>query len=319
MTPAATPPEPSYERETYWRRYQPFFPAQWRLTEQTAPAEEWWEGEGLRVHVDRYRADGPLKVIVVHGAGGYSRLLSPLAVALARRGHEAVAPDLPGYGLTRAPARANTWALWVRVLAGLVAAERARDGRPVVLFGASIGGPLSFHAAARAEVAGLVATMLLDPRDPGARAVLGPPWVPGFAVGLLDRMPPALDGLRVPIRLVGNVGAIANDPALVRLIARDRRGGGNRVPLGFLRTFLTAAPPLEPEEFDRCPVLVVHPERDAWTPVEHTRPVLDRLRAPHELVMLGNCGHFPLEEPGVTQLDEALERFLGTLLHTHSM
>ncbi|MPY81187.1 MAG: alpha/beta fold hydrolase [Actinophytocola sp.] len=47
-------------------------------------------------------------------------------------------------------------------------AERAADDRPLVLFGASMGGMLAYEAAARTRQA-VVATCLLDPRDPGAR------------------------------------------------------------------------------------------------------------------------------------------------------
>jgi alpha-beta hydrolase superfamily lysophospholipase len=303
----------SYETATGWRAYQPFFRPEMRLEPGNLPAEEWWPWGGLRVHLDRYAANGSAKVIVLHGGGGYSRLLSPLAVALRALGHEVVAPDMPGYGLTRPPPKGNTWELWVHLVADLVEREQAQDARPLVLFGASLGGPLALQAAARADVRGVIATMLLDPRDPRSRAALAPPWALPIATRLMLASPRMADELRLPIALVSNMAAIANDPKLVRVIRKDRLGGGAWIPLGFLKSFLTADPPVPAAEFDRCPVLLVHPGDDRWTPLEHSRRVFDQLPAEKELVVLENCGHFPLEEPGLSQMGVALERFLRRL------
>ena len=47
--------------------------------------------------------------------------------------------------------------------------------------------------------------------------------------------------------------------------------------------------------------------------LEASRPFFDRIKGPKELVMLENCGHLPIEEPGVTQLEEAVVGFLRKL------
>jgi alpha-beta hydrolase superfamily lysophospholipase len=69
-------------------------------------------------------------------------------------------------------------------------------------------------------------------------------------------------------------------------------------------------PPVEPERFATCPVLLAHPGNDAWTPLAVSRPFFDALRVPKELVVLENAGHLPIEEPGLTQLRSALTSFL---------
>lgn len=109
---------------------------------------------------------------------------------------------------------------------------------------------------------------------------------------------------------------VANDRALVRLIVDDALGGGNRAPVGFMRSLFEIRPAVEPEAFERCPVLLVHPAEDRWTSVEASRLFFDRLSGPKHLVMLEACGHFPVEEPGLTQLEEAVLTFLSQPLHS---
>lgn len=303
----------SYAECGHWPAYQGFFPPAARLSAHDQPAEEWWPWRGLQVHVDRYRSSGAVKMVLLHGGGGYGRLLSPLGVMCASEGLEVVAPDLPGYGLTGSTPQARTWAAWTELVADLVAHERACDDRPVVLLGASMGGVLALHAAAGSgAVAGVVATMLLDPTDRASRQALAPRWIPSSLVELATRLPP-MRGVRAPIRLMGNMRAIANDPDLARLCGSDPHGGGSWVSVGFVQSFLRAQSPVPLAEFDTCPVLLAHPGRDRWTPVELSMPVFEQLRVSRELVLLEGCGHFPIEEPGVSQLAEAIRAFTARL------
>jgi alpha-beta hydrolase superfamily lysophospholipase len=142
----------SYDEVPIWRRYQSFFPEAMRCTRDTTPREEWWSWRGLDVHLDRLGAPDPsLKVVVLHGAGAYGRVMAPAAVLAQRHGYETVAPDLPGYGLTRVPWRTMDYSLWVDCVCDLIEFEVARDGKPVVLFGVSLGGLLAYHVAARSR------------------------------------------------------------------------------------------------------------------------------------------------------------------------
>ena len=38
---------------------------------------------------------------------------------------------------------------------------------------------------------------------------------------------------------------------------------------------------------------------DLWTTIEASRPFFDRIKGPKNLVMLENCGHLAIEEPGL--------------------
>ena len=269
-------------------------------------------GPGGPLQLDRHGdPDAALSVLLIHGAGGYGRMFAPLAQRLAVAGYEVLAPDLPGYGLSHAPWSQVDYAAWKRVLLALIEAEQARRPRPMVLLGASIGGYLAYLVAAESPwVRGLVATTLADPRDPVVQAALvRQPWMRTLLPALrpLSRLS---RGLRVPVRWFTHMQRMSRDPALAALVCRDPLGGGNRVPLGLLASLFDTAPALEPEQFDRCPVLMLHPACDAWTPVAISDRFFDRLAAPRQRVLLDGCGHFPIEPPGLDQLRDALLAFL---------
>ncbi|HVV86870.1 MAG TPA: alpha/beta fold hydrolase [Kofleriaceae bacterium] len=318
---------PSYDSHPTWRRYQPFFPEGMRCTPASTPTESHWRWRDLDVHLDRLDVPGaPLKVIVLHGAGAYGRVMAPASVIAHRYGYATVAPDLPGYGLTRVPWRRMSYPLWIDCVCDLVDAELARDGTPIVLFGVSLGGLLAYQVAARiaasaataparaAALRGLLVTTIADPREPATRRgfarnrVLGGP-----GLWLLDRLAPLTDGLPLPMARVSRMDRISNRRELSALVASDRLGGGSWVPARFLRTLMTTAPAVEPEAFTACPVLLAHPGNDRMTELELSRRFFDRLAAPKRLVVLDGASHMPTEHPGVDQLEAAAVDFLRTL------
>ena len=306
----------SYAEIGHWRKYQPFLPARIRLSEGREPAEEWWSWRGAEIHLDRYAAPAaPLTVVMLHGAGGCGRLLAPFGLMLHGHGYEVVLPDLPGYGLSVVPTELFDYEQWVDCVVDLAEAEARRSARPVALFGLSVGGYLAYLAAAQSrKAAGVIATTLADPRLPIVRHQFARhPRLNRVLSPLLRPLSAVLGGLRLPVRWFSNMEGIANDPELIRLMCEDPRGGGIRVPLRFMNSLMAIRPSIEPEDFDLCPVLLAHPAADHWTTIEASRPFFDRIKGPTELVMLENCGHLPIEEPGVSHLEEAVVAFLRKL------
>jgi alpha-beta hydrolase superfamily lysophospholipase len=304
-----------YADEAGWRRIDALLPVPMRLDPANMPTEEWLTVGRFSVHLDcMRRPEAAATLVLVHGAGGNGRLLAPYAVMAATAGYEVVAPDLPGYGLTQVPNKAAIrYQDWRDVLAAVLEAQARRSTAPIVVFGLSMGGMLGYDAAAHTRIpTGIVATCFFDPSDPAARrGVARWPWMVPVIEPLLMNLPAFSQGLPVPMRLVINMGAVANEPKLSQTIATDPRAGGNAMSAGFLRSIIAAEPLVPPEVFDVCPVLLVHPADDRWTDVAISRPFFDRLKVPKQLVMLGNAGHFPIEEPGVSELRAALVNFLA--------
>jgi alpha-beta hydrolase superfamily lysophospholipase len=283
---------------------------------QVPRSSSMWTWRDHRVHLQHVGdPEAPVRMLLVHGAGGNTAAMWPYAAHLSTIGVRVTVPDLPGYGLTEVPDPGSVrYHHWRQLLIDLVEAEQ--DERPLMIVGASMGGLLAYDAAAATrKAAALVVTCLLDPRAGHVRERLT--WHPalGRAAGPAMRLLAGpLAGLRVPICWIADMRHIANNPGLVQEVLKDRRGGGGRVPLGWMRSFLEAAPAVEPESFTDTPVLMVHPAEDRWTPLKVSKPFFDRIAAEKELVLLEGCGHFPAEEPGFGQMIKAVQKLRDRLV-----
>ena len=309
----------NYSEQSAWRAIQKFLPASYRLTADTEPTEEWWVNRGHRIHLDTYRApDAAVKVLLLHGVGTNGRQMSLiLGRPLAARGFETIAIDMPTFGVTEvAPGPPVTYDDWVRIGADLVDAELAKDDRPVVLYGLSAGGMETFHIASiNRRVSGIVGMTFLDQqsakvrRDTAFDPLTGSVGAP--VMKALSRTP--LRGTRVPMKLVSKMRALVNDPAAKRACYADATSAGNRVTMAFLDSYLNYRPTVAPEDFDTCPVLHTQPGADRWTPLELSAPFLDRVsRVPVTTVLLENAGHYPLEQPGLDQMVDAVASFAAS-------
>lgn len=302
---------------SYWKQYQRFFPEEIRLNGSDLPEEEWWAWDGMQIHLDRMKVtDAKIKIIFVHGAGGNGRLLAPYARMLQQYGYEVVSPDLPPYGLSffESPSLVD-YQQWIDLLTALIAEETERDGKPVVLLGSSIGGMLAYHTAVNSkQVKGLIVTTFVDTSNPKVRDQVAPNKVVSrLGKYVMDAFPSVLDSVHIPVTRVSRMKLISNHTALTQLIIKDPHAAGTRVPLRLLRTFLNMKPKLEPEEFNCCPVLLVHPEVDPMTPFALSEPFFNRLKSRKECVLLEGAGHFPIEQPGLEQMKAAVLAFLKRL------
>lgn len=204
----------------------------------TEPTPDWWAWREHRVLLLRARdPEAAARLLVVHGAGGHGDALWPVASQLVGRGLDITAVDLPLYGRTVTARREVRYDDWIDLLVDLVAAE---EGRPLFLLGGSIGGLLAVEVAARSgRVAAVAPTCLLDPLDDRSRARMSRFGTLALAfLPLLWIVRGPLD--RIPIRVVwvADLAPMGRDPGLGRLCAADPLGGGARVPLGFLKSYL---------------------------------------------------------------------------------
>ncbi|MGW4323200.1 alpha/beta hydrolase [Streptomyces sp. NPDC004684] len=315
-----TAPAPTYYRDQQaWRDLQRFLPERLRLTDATAPEEEFWDWRGHRVHLDRYRNPGAkAKVVLHHGVGTNGRQMSLiLGAPLAERGFETVALDNLGYGLTQVkPGTTPSYDDWVDLVVDFLAHEQSLDDRPLVLYGLSAGGMLTYHVAAKAPrgtLRGIVGMTFLDQRDQRVRdetshdkltARVGVPLM-----RLLARTPAS--AAKYPMSLASKMSALVNDPAAMKVLMKDRTSAANWVSVRFLDSYATYTPAVEPQDFDACPVLLTQPAEDRWTPHHLSVPVLSRIsRVPVDTVLLDNAGHYPLEDPGLRQMEDAIADFV---------
>lgn len=270
----------------------------------------------VRMMLDRYpEPTSPLTVIILHGAGAHSLWFANDALALQQAGYEVLVPNLPGYGPLKAKAHEVDHAHWEHCVAALVTQEAERSGRPCVLIGCSLGGFLAYQVACRCDqVVGLVATLLGNPQLAEVRRAYGRfPWLSHPLVTACLPFFSRVLPVSLPVRWLANMPKISNDPALTRRLIADPLGGGRWLPLRFIASLLDARPRIAPAQFDRCPVLVVHPEQDRWTVPALSHLMFDLLPVRKAFVLLPDCGHFPVEPSGVAVMQAAILAFLVDL------
>ena len=59
-----------------------------------------------------------------------------------------------------------------------------------------------------------------------------------------------------------------------------------------------------------CPLLLLHPGADDWTPTALSLEVYDRIESEKAFIELANGSHLPLEAPAAEQLQSAVQAFL---------
>lgn len=301
-----------YENDTIWRQIQEYLPVKNRIDDSNVPKEEWMETGNKQIHIDHYICNDAKGIVVIyHGVGGNGRLLSFIAVPLHKAGYDVICPDLPLYGHTVCSGKI-TYSDWIEC--GTSIAEKYRqDDKPLYLFGLSAGGMLAYQISCRMEkINGLMLTCLLDQRisrvtketaSSSMMAVLGKP--------LLKISHRLIGGIKLPMKMVCNMKAIVNNEALAELLMNDPISSGTKVTLEFLHGMLNPSIEIEANDYKKCPVLLVHPEKDYWTDISLSRLFFDKIQAPKELKLLQGAGHFPIEEKGLKQLEEYCIAFMN--------
>ncbi|WP_169088647.1 alpha/beta hydrolase [Paenibacillus sp. PL91] len=301
----------------YWKQYQKFFPEEMQINENHLPTEEWMTWNNVYIHLDRMPVPhAKLKIVFIHGAGGNGRLLAPYARILQKYGYEVVSPDLPPYGLSYLNSvKLLDYQLWIDILIELIDQELKQDGKPIILLGTSIGGMLAYHTAVQSKrVKGLIATTFVDTSDSKVRDQLAPNKLTSrLGKFLMDKFPFLLDSLHISVNNVSRMKLITNNVEMTKLIMNDAHAAGTKIPLRLLRTFLNMKPLIKPENFDVCPVLLVHPQLDPMTPYSFSKPFFENIKCKKECVVLEGAGHFPIEQQGLEQMNVAVLSFLKTV------
>ena len=314
-----------YQSQAAWKEIQTFLPEKFHLTTTFQPEEKWRDWRGHKVHIDHFsNQSASARVILLHGVGTHGRQLSIIACGpLFRHGFDVMALDLPGYGMTQVnPDETLTYDAWVELVSYFISAQREMHERPIFLYGLSAGGMLAYHAAAlNGQVEGIIGMTFLDQRNSMVRrktarntfiSVAGSPLL-----WLADN--PLTGGVKMPLKWVSKMNKLVNNDEALDVFLDDKTSAGNWVSTRFLHSYLTYQPAIEPEDFRICPILLTQPAEDHWTPITLSEPFLEKLpENGWSSVMLENAGHYPLEMPGLQQLEDSMVAFINHQLATGS-
>nr|WP_275423095.1 alpha/beta hydrolase [Leisingera sp. MMG026] len=316
----------TYETSGTWKQINRFLPEDIGITADVKPAESEFPWRKSSIHLERFaNPESPVRLLLHHGVGTNGRLLSMIAgAALARRGFEVTAIDMPLYGMTENNERLVTYEDWIDISLKFIDAEYQRDPRPIVLYGLSAGGMLTYHVAAlEPRVRGIIGMCFLDLRDSEVDQIISKFPLPaiseavgGFVLGLLSKTP--LKRMYLPLRYLVKMSALTNPPEAQAILIKDKTWGGSSVPLAFLTSTMGYKAAVPPEKFTSCPVLLTQPDEDHWTPLMASAKFFDKLACEKHLVMLKGAGHYPLEEEGLRQMHDAIDKFLKAVAETES-
>jgi alpha-beta hydrolase superfamily lysophospholipase len=251
-------------------------------------------------------------VVVSHGYAEHCGRYQWYAEHLAGRGLAAVGLDHRGHGQSLGPrGHCGSFDEFVADLRTLVdLATGWWPSTPRVLFGHSMGGVIAFLYLLRHGT-----TVRAGALSGPAFAVppQGPAWQLALMTKIVARIFP-----RLPITTALDQDALARDPEVGRRYVADPLVH-RRATAGFIRAFMLA----QEEALERAPslavpLLILQGDADRLVSPAGATAIAERLRCPHELVMLSGYYHELLNEPlaerarVVDLLDAWFDRWLAT-------
>jgi pimeloyl-ACP methyl ester carboxylesterase len=274
---------------------------------------------GVQLNLDVYEQPdrGAPVIIFNHGGGGYSRLFIPIALAMYDLGYTVVLPDQRGQGFSEGDRGDFIVSDFVQNIVDAAHWARDRYRGPLFLGGGSIGGGLTYYAAAAgAPVDALVLHNLYDfgsAQDGLALSRMAPlARITGFAalaklsthilaalfphfkipymwMGIFERM--------VDERAVGFFEQWRADPYPIK-----------RVSLRFIRSMMNT-PPAIPFEQNTIPALVINQTRDRMVDPAVTRRNYERLGGVKQYIEI-DYGHWATGETFIHEWTGIVDRYL---------
>lgn len=254
---------------------------------------------GVTIHLDVYPQSDPGAPVVVfnHGGAGYCRLFVPLALRFHERGYTVVLPDQRSQGFSGGPRGDYTITECAQNIVDAARWARGRFGGAIFLAGGSLGGALSYYAAAAGAPATAIACLNLFDfgGDDALRfSRLAPlaaiPAGARLARALLTLLRP-IDWLRLPARWLARFGTLMDD----RDATFQRQWDADPVPPAWLSLRQVASnlttPPATPFAQNQVPTLVLNQARDRMVDPAITRRNYERLGGPKRYVEL-DYGHW---------------------------
>lgn len=311
----------AYGDKGLWKAVQSFLPERLHFTPQHHPEDDWWENRGHVIHLDRWpNAQAKVRVILFHGVGTNGRQMSMiLGRPLHEAGFELVAIDMPGYGRTKVnPSSVHTYDDWVNIGNDFVNHELEHDPRPIALFGLSAGGMEAYHVAAlNRKVKGVIGMTFIEMRNWKVRDQVSRNMFMsrvGIPMAQIQGNIPLLCKQTMPMWLASKMDTLTNDSEALKIMMLDPSSASRWNTMRFLGTHASYKPAMEPEVFDICPILLTQPAEDMWTPLWISEVFLSRIKKVNvKVVELERAGHYPLEDPGLQQMADAITKFLHDL------
>jgi pimeloyl-ACP methyl ester carboxylesterase len=300
----------------YWKRYYtPEIVAQIECLKQ----DVYLTSTGVRIHMDVYEQQDKSAPVLIfnHGGGGYSRILASLALAMYARGYTVVLPDQRGQGYSEGDRGDFTLGQCVQNIVDAAQWARQRYTGKVFMGGGSVGGGLTYKAAAAgAPVDAIICHNLYDfgsVRDSLAVSrfafASNLPLLPGIFAASTRMMASLFPSLKLPFIMLGKFESMVDerDPNFFRIWWDDPLPL-KKISLRYMASTFTT-PPAIPYEENRMSVLVINQTRDKMVSPKVTRHNYERLAGDAKYVEI-DYGHWATGEQFIAEYVEIIDGYL---------
>jgi alpha-beta hydrolase superfamily lysophospholipase len=280
---------------------------------------------GVPIHIDVYpqrSADAPV-LLLNHGGATWSRMFIGQIMYFHDQGYTVIACDRRGQGLSGGRRGDTTMGMDVQNVVDVARWAKTRFNAPQYMIGFSMGGPVTYYAAAAgAPVEAICCFNLYDfstPDSPGASLV-------GASGKFLARTWPLLkylSWLSVPWLSLNRKmveGGLGDLTPHVQSVWWQDPMPLHMIQLSLAHSMVTT-PPAVPLEENQIPILVINPNRDKMTDPALTRHNYERLGGPKHYVEIP-FGHFNFTEISfyravVDAADDWFKRYMPTVSNTN--
>lgn len=314
--------------QTYWHCYHdPALLARVLAVVQTRHLQS----TGVELHIDLYQQpDKAAPVLILnHGGGGYGGLFVGLALAFYEQGYTVIVPDQKGQGRSGGAMGDFTVAEAVQNIVDVAAWARQEFSGLLYLCGGSIGGGLTYAAAAALTKQGkppaaAVCLNLFDFGDPVTGlaftrfAALAK--MPGLAKtcriisGLLAKLAPHI---RLPYRPLARFENMMDERDLATGFYAKWQADPltlRTVTARYFASMLDTAFAIPLEENKQVPVLVINQKRDKMVKPQLTLDCYQRLSGQKAYVEI-DWGHFSLQTEFNAELIHLGTEWLKNMVH----
>jgi len=304
---------PFYNRDSHWREFYPD-PRDAKYLENHV-REIWIPSLDTKIHVDVYenKEDAPV-VIYLHGMSTNGRIMGHLVRPLYERGYTVLCPDLVGFGMTLRKKGSGTIPEFVQNALDTIAYAKKRYKTPRFLTGISLGGILSYYAAAAgADVKAIASFCLTDLSTSDTHSISPIGHLTDYIIPLLKKITPWMPNLPFPVNQLLHLDGLTDTKEIVDLFKRNAHIT-KFYTLKSCLSLITEAPSVPFEKFKRLPTLVLHSVNDKMFPEKLSRQCYEKLACPKKYVPLMESGHVPFGDkeiiPYIDEVDAWFKKYL---------
>jgi len=283
----------TYQNNPEWKL---FFPAEiFVKTIEQIVREEYIPFKQTSIHLDIYEQSKKSPVIVYcHGLSSSGRMMANFALPLFQKGYTVICPDLPGFGISPDNRGSIPIPELAEALKAVVMEAHKYSNGTVYLTGISLGGTLTYYATCLgAPVTKIACLNLLNMADEINLNATHRPWL----ISKLKKLVKLISGITpetsLPLQFFLNPDRLSSQKSIVDQFKTNPLVV-KAYTLRALNSLLSAAPTIPFDQFDLCPILVMHGDKDELIPEWITKANFDLIKGEKKYVTLKGGEHIPL-------------------------